>query len=218
LGVTSASTHKALGSRRGLYAIVDPAFCRGRDPLAIAEAVLEAGCAVLQLRAKHAIEAELETLARQMLSLCRSAQVPLVINDRPELARRIGAAGVHLGQTDMPLEAARLLLGSEVAIGISTHDLRQARDAQARGADLIGYGPVFATRTKDVRDPVVGVEGLREICQTLTIPVVAIGGITPENVALVARSGAAMAAAIGAICGADDPRAAAQRMHAAFTR
>jgi thiamine-phosphate diphosphorylase len=207
-----------LGTRRGLYAIVDPAFCRGRDPIAIAETILEAGCAVLQLRAKHMLEVELEALARRMLALCRAAAVPFVINDRAELARRIGAEGVQLGQTDMPLEEARALLGSEVAIGISTHDLRQARDARAGGANLIGFGPVFATRTKDAAGPVVGLERLRAVCQAVALPVVAIGGITPDNIAGVVDSGAAMAAAIGALCGADDPRGVALHMHGAFTR
>jgi thiamine-phosphate pyrophosphorylase len=142
--------------------------------------------------------------------------VAFVVNDHPALALRVGADGVHLGQDDMPIEAARALCGSRLAIGLSTHDLAQARDAATRGADLIGFGPVFATASKHNPDPVVGLDGVRAACAAVSIPVVAIGGITVANVADVARAGAAMAAAIGALCGAEHPEAAAARMHGVF--
>jgi thiamine-phosphate pyrophosphorylase len=202
---------------RGLYAIVDPDFCRGRDPLAVARAVLEGGCAVLQLRSKRSDQAAIEALARGLLALCRAASVPFVINDRVELAQRIGAQGVHLGQTDMPVPRARELLGPDVAIGLSTHDLGQAQAAAALGADLIGFGPVFATATKQDPDPVVGLDGLRTVCSALELPVVAIGGISANNASLVSNCGASLAAAISALCSADDPRAAARTLHQALT-
>jgi len=208
----------ALAERRGLYAIVDPELCLGRDPVAVAAAILSGGCAVLQLRAKHLPDPDLELLARSVLSACRAHGVPFVVNDRPELALRVGAAGVHLGQGDMPIAQARALLGSELAIGLSTHDLAQARSAQAAGADLIGFGPIFATTSKRDPDPVVGVHGLREVCRALSIPVVAIGGITPHNAAEVTAAGPALAAAISALCGAESPRAAAAALHAALLR
>jgi thiamine-phosphate pyrophosphorylase len=218
LDVSSTARSLGIHTRHGLYAIVDPDFCRGRDPIAVAEAILDGGCAVLQLRTKQWALPELEALALRMLALCRDARVPFVVNDHPDLAQRIGAEGVHLGQRDMPLERARALLAPTIAIGLSTHDLRQASAAEARGADLIGFGPVFATRTKHDPDPVVGLHALREVCRCVAIPVIAIGGITPDNVAEVAASGAAMAAAIGAVCGAEQPREAALFMHAAFAR
>jgi thiamine-phosphate pyrophosphorylase len=203
--------------RRGLYAIVDPERCRGRDPLAVAEQILRGGCAVLQLRAKQLAGAELEALARGLGALCLARGVPLVVNDRPEVAVRAGADGVHLGQRDLPIEEARALCGEHMAIGVSTHDLSQARDAERRGADLIGFGRVFATASKLDPDPVVGVHGLRDACAAVKIPVVAIGGLTLENAAEVARAGAAMGAAIAALCGADDPCEAARRLHAALS-
>lgn len=201
---------------RGLYAIVDPAFCCGRDPLTVTAAIVAGGCAVIQLRAKQLHAAALEALARDMLALCRAAAIPLVINDHAELAQRIGADGVHLGQSDLPLATARARSGLTLTIGQSTHDLEQARHAQARGADLIGFGPVFPTRTKDDLDPVVGVSALREVCNLITIPVVAIGGITRANIADVVDAGATMAAAISAVCSADDPCAAARDLHGAY--
>jgi thiamine-phosphate pyrophosphorylase len=206
----------AWSKRRGLYAIVDPELCLGRDPLAIAERILRGGCAVLQLRSKRIGADALEPLATQLRALCRAREVAFVVNDHPELALRVGADGVHLGQTDMPVEQARALCGARLAIGISTHDLGQAREAQARGADLIGFGPVFATASKRDPDPVVGLHGLRAACAEVSIPVVAIGGITTVNAGEVARAGAAMAAAIGALCAAADPETAAAQLHAAF--
>ncbi len=201
---------------RGLYAIVDPAACRGRDALAVAGAILEGGCAVLQLRDKRGDARVRESLALQLRALCRQAGTAFVINDYVELALRVGADGLHLGQGDTPLPQARAQLGAEVAIGLSTHDLAQARAAGEAGADLIGFGPVFATRSKRDPDPVVGLAGLRAACAEIALPVVAIGGIGPDNAAEIAASGAAMGAAISALCGADDPRAAARRLHDAL--
>jgi thiamine-phosphate pyrophosphorylase len=170
----------------------------------------------MQLRVKQKPDAELEQLSRALHALCRAAAVPFVINDHVELARLVGVEGVHLGQHDVPLELARTRLGGTALIGLSTHNREQALDAEARGADLIGFGPVYPTHTKDRPEPVVGVNVLGEVCRVLRIPVVAIGGITPENIGAVVTSGAVMVAAISAICAADDPRAAARRLHGAW--
>lgn len=205
----------AIAQARGLYAIVDPELCLGRDPLAVADAILRGGCAVLQLRAKRLRASETDALASRLHAACRTSAVPFVINDHWSLAQRLGVEGVHLGQDDLALELARARLGPAIAIGLSTHDLVQARDAQARGADLIGFGPVFATRSKENPDPVVGLQGLSAVCSAVTVPVVAIGGITLDNVARVASCGPALIAAIGALCGADDPEHAARAMHRA---
>src|SRR5262249_42924870 len=128
--------------------------------------------------------------------------------DWPELALELGADGVHLGQNDLPLARARAIVGPKLAIGVSTHNLAQARAAAAGGADLIGFGPVFATTSKPDADAVVGTAALREVCVALNLPVVAIGGIDADNVASVVASGARMAASISAICAAADPRVA----------
>jgi thiamine-phosphate diphosphorylase len=201
---------------RGLYAILDPAFCRGRDPLHVAQEILRGGCGVLQLRAKDRTPEQLEPLARALARRCADAGVPFVVNDLPALARDVGAAGVHLGQTDMPLASARALVGESLRIGLSTHDLAQARAAAASGADVIGFGPVFATTSKPDADPVVGVAGLRAACAAVPVPVVAIGGIALHNAAEVAAAGAPLAAAISALCQADDPAAAAGALHRAL--
>jgi thiamine-phosphate diphosphorylase len=207
-----------LPALRGLYAILDPDFCRGRDPLAVADAILAGGCAVLQLRQKRVPATALQALAQALRELTTRAGVPFVVNDHVELAAQVQADGVHLGQGDCPVAKARTRLGPEVAIGVSTHDLAQLRRAHAQGADLVGYGPVFATSSKQNPDPVVGLGGLRAACAAVPLPVVAIGGLTLENASQVAAAGAPMAAAISAVCGAADPRAAADALHAALKR
>jgi thiamine-phosphate pyrophosphorylase len=202
-------------SWRGLYAIVDPEHCAGRDPRAVAEAILAGGCAVLQLRDKRAPSAR-AALAHELRALARAAGVPFVINDDLELALELGADGVHLGQGDLPVEQARARAGASLLIGLSTHDLTQARGAQARGADLIGFGPVFATATKLNPDPVVGVDGLRAVRAASPLPVVAIGGVNLTNVAQVRAVGCSLAAVISAVCAASDPQAAAAVLHLAL--
>ncbi|HEX7479308.1 MAG TPA: thiamine phosphate synthase [Polyangiales bacterium] len=202
----------------GLYAIVDPEHCAGREPLWVAEAILRGGCAALQLRAKRLGEAELRTLGRALQQACQRASVPLFVNDHVWLARELGAQGVHLGQDDLPVAEARRLLGSSVMIGLSTHSLAQAHAAEVAGADLIGFGPVFATQTKARAELVVGLAQLAEVCRAVSIPVVAIGGITLDTAQDVAQTGVQLAAAISALCGAVDPEQAAARMHQALRR
>ncbi len=200
---------------KGLYAIVDPEHCAGRDPRWVAERILHGGCAALQLRAKGLSDRAHLALAQELATRCRAAGVPFWINDRADIARLVDAAGVHLGQDDLPLAAARRVFPS-ASFGVSTHDLAQARAAITAGADVIGFGPVFPTRSKRHPDPCVGLEGLREVCRALRCPVIAIGGITRAHAADVRAAGARYAAAIGAICLADDPSEAARTMHEAL--
>jgi thiamine-phosphate pyrophosphorylase len=196
---------------RGLYAIIDPAACK--DPLAVAEAVLRGGCAALQLRAKHIGDADYLTLGHALVRACRTARVPFFVNDRVALVRELGADGVHVGQTDAPIEAVRAVLGPDVLVGVSTHSLAQARAAEQRGASMIGFGPVFTTHSKLDPEPVVGLEGLRAVCAMVRIPVIAIGGIGAGNAAQVASTGAPLAAVISAVCSAPDPEATARTLH-----
>lgn len=197
---------------RGLYAILDPEHLRGRDPRAVAEQVLAGGAAVVQLRAKNLPDRDLLLLAEELRRLCRRAAVPFVINDRADLARLVDADGLHLGQDDLPLPAARRIVGS-MPIGRSTHSIRQASTAANEGSDMIGFGPIFATGTKENADPVVGVAQLAEVVRIVAIPVVAIGGITMERLPEVVATGVPLVAAISAVAGADDPRGAAQAFH-----
>lgn len=202
---------------RGLYAIVDPAACARahspRAPLEVARSILTGGCAALQLRDKHADDAAYLQLACDIAALCRQAKVPMIVNDRFWLARAAGAQGVHVGQHDAPIEVVRAQVGPGIMLGVSTHSLEQAEDAEARGADLIGFGPVFETRSKLAAEPVVGLEQLGAVCRALKIPVVAIGGITRENIASVRAAGTPLAAVISAVCAASDPASAARELH-----
>jgi len=204
-------------SWHGLYAIIDVDACGERAPLEVAAAVLDGGCAVLQLRAKRASELETRTLARAILALCAARGVPFVLNDHVALAAELGADGVHLGQGDMPVSQARARAPA-LAIGLSTHGLAQVAQAEQQGADLIGFGPVFATASKDNPDPVVGVEGLARAVATARIPIVAIGGIDLINMDQVVETGVPLVACIGAICKAADPKTAARELHRRITR
>ncbi|MCB9613779.1 MAG: thiamine phosphate synthase [Sandaracinus sp.] len=197
-------------SWRGFYAIVDPDVCAA-GPLEVADALLRGGCAVLQLRYKGRDDRACLELARALVPRCRAAGVPFVMNDRFDLALLAEADGLHLGQEDLPIEEARRFFRGP--IGVSTHDLGQLRTALAAGADLVGFGPVFATTTKANPDPVVGLEGLREACTLANVPVVAIGGLDVARARACREVGASLVAAIGATCGAKDPEAAARAFH-----
>jgi len=178
----------------------------------VAGEILEGGAAVLQLRAKSLDDRALLALATALWGLCQSAGVPFVLNDRADIARAVGADGVHVGQGDLPVGAVRRVVGPEVVIGLSTHSLEEALRAEAEGADCVGFGPVFPTRTKADAAPTVGLERLAEVVSRLRIPVIAIGGIGAAEVPAVAATGAAHWAAISALSGADDVRAAARAM------
>ena len=202
---------------RGLYAIIDPDACGDRAPTDVARAVVRGGCAVLQLRAKRLTGKPLMELASGIAQVCEDAAVPFIINDHVELARTVGARGVHLGQQDETPAQARARL-PDGWIGLSTHCLAEALAAAERGADMVGFGPVFHTESKAQAEPTVGTRLLAEVVARLDLPVIAIGGITPANAARVARCGAPLHAAIGAICGADDPERAAEELHRLFSR
>jgi thiamine-phosphate pyrophosphorylase len=193
---------------RGFYAVVD------REDLC--SAVLDGGAGVVQMRVKRASTRALIDLGYRLRALTRD-RATFIVNDRCDVALLCDADGMHLGQEDLPLEAARKLMGTRL-VGISTHDLAQARAAARGGADYVGFGPVFPTATKERPDPVTGLSALRDVCAELTIPVVAIGGITPANVADVVARGAAAAVSIAAVNSTPDVTAAAAAMSAAFTR
>ena len=199
---------------RGFYAIVDPVACGERSPLDVARACIRGGAAALQLRAKALPSREILSLADELVNLCRTNGVLFVLNDRVDLAAMCGADAVHLGQTDMDIPTARGL-APELLLGFSTHDVTQARAAAAAGADYVAFGPVFSTTSKENPDPVVGIPSLQQVVQLLApVPVVAIGGIDISRAPRVQEAGAAMAAAIGAVCAAADPEAAARSLGA----
>ncbi len=147
---------------------------------------------------------ELFSLAREVRQMTRAAGCRFIVNDRVDIALATQADGVHLGQEDLPLEVARKLMGREKIIGISTHDLAQAREAERGGADYIGFGPIFGTATKDTGYSSRGLAMLREVRQAVKIPIVAIGGVTEQNVTQVWEAGADAVAIISDLMGADD--------------
>jgi thiamine-phosphate pyrophosphorylase len=197
---------------RGFYGVVDePASAAAA--LALAGELVEGGACAVQLRVKRAGARAFVELAR---ALARALPVPFIVNDRLDVALAAGAAGVHLGQDDLPLAAARRLAPGLV-VGISTHDTAQATAAARAGADYLGFGPIFATATKENPDPVQGLEGLALAVRAVAgVPVVAIGGVRPEHAAAIAATGAAAACAISSVNGAADVVAAARSIAAAF--
>lgn len=207
---------------RGYYAIVDAGSATIGDAAELvrrAEALLGALPCCLQLRAKGADAAAMAQAARALLPVCRAAKVPFCVNDRLDVALAVGADVVHLGQDDLPLPEARAVLraiGRSIVVGVSTHNLAQAR--AAAGADYIGFGPVFATGSKLNPDPIVGLAALAEVARAVDVPVVAIGGITLDQIGPVAAAGAAAAAVIAAVNNAADPTAAGRAVAAAFDR
>jgi thiamine-phosphate pyrophosphorylase len=187
-----------------LYAIVDP-LDTGRDPVALATALLAGGARLLQLRLKQATSREILDVAERIAPLARAAGAIFLVNDRPDIARVVDATGVHLGQDDIPVAAARRVLGPGRIVGVSTHDVDEARAAEAAGADYVGVGPVYATTSKAAALAPRGLELVRTVRVAVRCPIVAIGGITPDTAYDVRAAGADAIAMIGAVVRAEDP-------------
>jgi thiamine-phosphate pyrophosphorylase len=176
-----------------LYAMVDPAA--GHEPLALAGMLLDGGATIMQLRLKDAGGRDFLAAARAIAALCHERGALLIVNDRADIARLADADGVHVGQEDLPLEAARRVVGPGKIVGVSTHSIEQARAAEAGGADYIGFGAIYSGGLKNVKNA-QGLERLRAARAAVRIPIVAIGGITEATVAEVIEAGADAAAII----------------------
>lgn len=187
-----------------LYAILDPEQTKGRAPNLVLRRLLDGGAKMVQLRVKTLAAADFLALARDARAQTRAAGCRLIINDRIDIALACDADGVHLGQEDLPLAVGRKLLGSDKWVGISTHDLEQAKQAERNGADYVGFGPMFGTTTKNTGYEARGIESLKAVRAAVDIPIVAIGGINEQNVRSVWHAGADSAAIISDILGADD--------------
>ena len=162
--------------------------------------LIAGGATLIQLRDKYAAPRDLYPQAEAALQIARKHDVQLIINDRVDVALALGAAGVHLGQTDMPVEAARRLLGERVIVGISTHNLEQAKLAANMPVDYVAFGPIFKTSTKENPDPIAGLEALRGVRTIVgSLPVVAIGGITLANAGEAWKAGADAVSSIAAL-------------------
>lgn len=200
-----------------LYAITDRSWLNGRTLLEQVEETLKGGTTILQIREKDLDEASFKEEALQIKALCQKYNVPLIINDNVMLAKDIDADGVHIGQDDLALESARQILGPDKIIGVSAHNLEEAKKAYENGADYLGVGAMFSTNTKqDATD--VSFATLREICTQVDLPVVAIGGINQENIIQLTGSGIDGVAIISAIFASDDIEKATQQLKIKMNR
>ncbi len=194
-----------------LYVILDRDSAGGRDLSALLDNVLAGGCRIVQLRDKRTPLAELYPLAEAFERRCREVGALLVINDRADLATALQAGGLHVGQDDLPAAAARRVLSPGTVLGVSTHDVSQARRALSDGADYIAVGSIFPTGSK-AGFTLVGTDLLRQLRPEIPVPLVGIGGITEANAEEVVAAGADGVAVISAVCAAADPEAATRRL------
>jgi thiamine-phosphate pyrophosphorylase len=198
-----------------LYVILDRSVAGGRDLDVILASALDGGAEMIQLREKTWPSGTLFPVAQRLRARCRAAGVPFIVNDRVDVALAVDADGVHLGQDDLPPAAARALLEPGMILGLSTHSVEQAKAAQAAGADYIAVGSMFPTATKP-EFQLVGPALARQVRPVVRVPLIGIGGITPDNVGDVIAAGVDGVAVISAVCAAPDPRAAARRFLAAI--
>ncbi len=198
----------------------------GRSLEAVVRAAVDGGATIVQLRAKHESGAMMLDSAASIAALLAELGVPFLINDRLDIALAVRAcglpvAGVHLGQSDLPVRAARAVLAaqqwSDAVVGVSASTPAQLDAAEADGADYVGIGAVFATSTKPDAPPELGVKGFASLATASTLPAVAIGGVTARDVAALKRADAAGLAVVSAICAAEDPASAAAEIRTAWT-
>jgi thiamine-phosphate diphosphorylase len=190
-----------------LYAILDRSASAGRDLPSLLDAVLGGGGRLVQLREKTLPLAELLPLARHLARRCREAGALFIVNDRADLALAVGADGLHVGQGDLPARRAREILRPGMILGVSTHDVEQARRAVADGADYVAVGSVYPTNTKSGFQ-LVGLDLIRRVRPEVPVPLVGIGGITADNAGAVLAAGADAVAVISALGTTPDPEAA----------
>jgi len=201
-----------------LYLITDRQLTGGRDLCAVVEQALDGGVKAIQLREKDLDGKELFALADKLSMLCQRYSAELFINDRIDVALAVDAAGVQLGKTSLPIDAARRLLGAEKLIGYSAHSPTEAQAAAQDGVDFILFGPVYLTSSKASFGAPQGLAQLRDVVAQVTLPVYAIGGIKDENLLETMKTGSQGVALISAIIGAENPAAKAQAMLSLLAR
>ena len=193
-----------------LYLVTDRGLSRGRSTPEVVAAAVRGGATVVQLREKTADTREFVEEAMAIKGFLSARAVPLIINDRIDVAQAVDADGVHLGQKDMPIELARKIVGPQMIIGISAESLTDAVEAERAGADYLGVSPIFDTPTKTDTAPALGLMGLQQIRTAVNLPLVGIGGLNADNAGRVIANGADGVAVVSAIVSADDPEAAAR--------
>ncbi len=201
-----------------MYLITQANLSKDRSTQAVVTAALEAGANIVQLREKHTSARHRYELGKELRALTAQADVPLIVNNRVDIAQAIDADGVHLGDDDLPVAVARDQLGESAIIGRSVTTPEAAQEAESAGADYLGVGAVYRTGSKNDVDPEnhgIGLDGLQAVCEATTVPVVGIGGITPDNAGEVVTAGADGVAVISAITAADDPATATDKLQTA---
>lgn len=196
-----------------LYLVTDQRNLTEEQFLHIVQEAIKGGVKMVQLREKEASARTLMGLGKKLLAILRPQNIPLIINDRVDVAHALQADGVHLGQSDLPVAEARTILGPKALIGLSVETLEQNWE----GADYLAASPIFATATKRDHAPPWGLDGLRQLCTVSQKPVFAIGGINETNIGEVRSAGAAGVAVVSAIFQAPCPQTAARRLIHAFS-
>jgi thiamine-phosphate pyrophosphorylase len=215
--MSKASIMKLQNIDYSLYLVTDRDLSRGRSTLDIVQAAVSGGVTCVQLREKDCSTREFIEQALAIKDILKTREVPLIINDRLDVALAVAADGVHLGQSDMPLKTAQKIAGPALLIGISAESVQDAVEAEKGGADYLGVSPIYTTPTKTDTAPPLGLEGLREIRQRVKIPLVGIGGLNKSNAAEVIRHGADGVAVVSAIVAADDPGTSAMTLKRIIT-
>lgn len=201
-----------LSPKFDLYLVSDRRQTRPRDLLWVVERALDGGVKGIQLREKDLGGRELFDLAEKVKALCVDRQASLFINDRVDVALAVDADGIHLGGASIPIEAARALVGTDKLIGVSTHSVREAEEAERAGADFLLFGPIYFTPSKSDYGTPQGLSPLKEVVKKTSIPVYAIGGIKVENIGDVKEAGVRGIALISAIMSSADPCRATQEI------
>jgi len=201
-----------------LYLVTDRSLLQGCKLLDEVRKAVKGGVSMVQLREKEAGSREFYELAQALQAELRELGVPLLINDRLDIALAVDADGLHLGQDDLPLPVARSLLGREKIIGLSINKREEAQEGERMGADYLGVSPVFSTPTKNDAPPATGLEFLASLRQEIKIPLVAIGGINKENLKMIKETGADGAAVISALMGTSDIEGEARKLRQIWER
>lgn len=195
-----------------LHVITDTTIQSQFTHTQLSELAIDGGADTLQFRQKIGTTRQLVEVARAVQSVCAARQVPLIVNDRADIALAVESAGVHFGQDDLPVAIGRRILPPDTLIGASARTEEKILEAISEGADYIGFGPIYRTSSKPDAETPKGLAGLRRMCEITQCPVIAIGGITADTVYDVIRAGAHGVAVISAICKQPDPLVATQRL------
>ena len=201
-----------------LYLVTDRGMTQGRDLLWVLQQALDGGVKGIQLREKDLVGRELFFLAEAARKLTQRYHALLLINDRIDIALAVDADGVHLSTASIPIESARALLGRQQLLGASTHSLEEAQEAERNGADFVVFGPVYFTPSKASYGSPQGLAALKKVVEKLSLPIYAIGGIKPENIADTRRTGVRGVALISAVMSAADPENATKEILKLFNR